>query len=149
MAKQQIENNKIKVDPPLWELEPAGKNKVETEQRRNNNQLPPIRKVCCKTSNQRAQWLIATSTNQDPQESQSQRSEIKNSEIWKSSGGIKKYRLITADSEGNYSKETKLTFVDQETKHEIVLRNELGKGAPTVSFVFPIDEQSFKTTSNH
>jgi hypothetical protein len=61
-------------------------------------------------------------------------------------GGNKMFRLITKDKEGNWSKETEINFIDQEKKHEIRVETGFGKGETIVQFVFPLDEQSFKTS---
>lgn len=143
-GKHQIENNKIKVEPPLWAI-PAGiKNKVEKTVRgatisyRLSTQIevePPSKGAA----------VYATSTGEDPRDSKSQRSETKNKQIIPINGGNKKVRLITVDAEGNWSKEIEITFIDLEKKHEIRLDQSFGE-TPIVQFVFPIDEQSFKTS---
>jgi hypothetical protein len=90
--------------------------------------------------------VYATSNGEDPWDSKSQRSEIKPETTLDVDGGNKRFRLITGDKEGNWSKETEINFIDQEKKHEIRLETGFGKGETIVQFVFPVDEQSFKTS---
>ena len=144
-GKQHIENNKTKVDPPIWELEPAGKNKIETTNKGATINYRLTAKLAVKPPS-KGTVVYATSTGEDPRDNKSQRSEIKTRETLDVNGGNKRIRLITTDTEGNWSKETEINFVDLEKKHEIQLETGFGKGETLVQFVFPIDEQSFKTS---
>ena len=90
--------------------------------------------------------VFATSNGEDPREIKSQRSEIESETAISIEGGNKRFRLITKDKEDNWSKETEINFFDQEKKHEIRFEEGFGKGEVTVQFVFPMDEQSFKTS---
>ena len=89
--------------------------------------------------------VYATSTGEDPQDNKSQRREIKSGNF-RHEGGNKKIRLVTADTEGNWSKEIEIMFRDVEKQHEIRVDKGFGKGDALVQFVFPKDEQSFKTS---
>jgi hypothetical protein len=144
VGKQQIENNKIKVEPPIWEIQAGIKTKVEKTGRGATVSYRQSTKLVVEPPS-KGTIVYATSTGEDPRDSKSQRSEIKNKQVLDINGGNKKVRLITADTEGNWSKETEITFIDLEKKHEIRLDQSFGE-TPIVQFVFPIDEQSFKTS---
>jgi energy-coupling factor transporter ATP-binding protein EcfA2 len=145
IGKEHIEENKIKVDPPDWEV--ASTNKYKTERNKKgayvNYRLsaklvvkPPTKDTV----------VFATSNGEDPWDSKSQRSEMKSETTLNVDGGNKMFRLITKDKEGNWSKETEINFIDQEKKHEIRIDTGFGKVETIVQFVFPVDEQSFKTS---
>ncbi len=145
MGKEQIESNKIKVDSPIWELEPDAKNKVEkTSRGATINYRLTAKLVVLPPS--KGTVVYATSTGEDPQDNKSQRREIKSRETLDIEGGNKKIRLVTVDTEGNWSKEIEIMFKDVEKQHEIRVDKGFGKGDAFVQFVFPKDEQSFKTS---
>lgn len=144
-GKLQIENNKTKVDPPIWEPESGAKNKIETTGKGATINYRLTAKLFVQPPS-KGTVVYATSTGEDPRDGKSQRSEIRNRETLDIKGGNKKIRLITADTEGNWSKEIEIMFKDVEKQHEIRLDTGFGKGEAFVQFVFPKDEQSFKTS---
>jgi hypothetical protein len=145
IGKEQVENNKIKVDPPIWNIRSSSKIKTEEIKRGKNISYrlsaefevrPPLEHTT----------VFATSNGEDPRDSKSQRSEIKTVTTINVDGGNKRFRLITKDDESNWSKEIEINFIDQEKKHEIQADKGFGKDEILVQFVFPVDEQSFKTS---
>ena len=145
MGKEQIENNKIKVESPIWGLEPEAKNKVETTSKGATINYRITAKLVIQPPS-KGTVVYATSTGEDPQDNKSQRREIKSKETLEIDGGNRKIRLITADTEGNWSKEIEIMFKDLEKQHEIHIETGFGTGNEFVQFVFPKDEISFKTS---
>jgi len=145
MGKEQIEENKIKVDSPTWQIASDYKYKIEDNKRGANVNYRVSAKLIVKTPTKDT-IVYATSNGEDPWDTKSQRSEIKTETTLDVGGGNKRFRLVTGDKEGNWSKETEINFIDQEKKHEIRIETGFGKGETIVQFVFPLDEQSFKTS---
>jgi hypothetical protein len=145
IGKEQIENNRIKVDPPIWRVLAPIKTKIEESKRGANISYRVSAQLVVKPPTA-GSVVYATSNGEDPWDSKSQRSEIRSKTTIEIDGGNKRIRLITGDNEGNWSKETEINFIDQEKKHEIRVETGFGKGETVVQFVFPVDEQSFKTS---
>jgi len=145
IGKGHIEENKIKVDPPIWQVTPFNKCKCEESKKGANINYRVSAKLIVKPPTKDT-VVFATSNGEDPWDSKSQRSEIKTETTLDVDGGNKRFRLITGDKEGNWSKETEINFIDQEKKHEIRVEKSFGKEQTIVQFVFPLDEQSFKTS---
>jgi len=145
MGKEQIENNKIKVDSPIWQVTPSSKAKIEENKRGAIVSYRLSAGLEVKTSAKNT-TVFGTSNGEDPRDSKSQRIEIKAETTLQIDGGNKRFRLISRDEEGNWSREIEINFIDQEKKHEIRPEEGFGKGETMVQFVFPVDEQSFKTS---
>jgi len=145
MGKEQVENNRIKVDQPVWKVQSSHKTKIEKSKKGATVSYRLSAKLEV-TPPAEDTLVFATSNGEDPQDSKSQRSEIRATKAIDVDGGQKKFRLITRDEEGNWSKEVEINFIDSEKKHEIRIGGGFGKDEIFVQFVFPVDKQSFKTS---
>jgi energy-coupling factor transporter ATP-binding protein EcfA2 len=145
IGKEHIEQNRIKVDPPVWQVTSPNKYRIEENKKGANINYRVSAKLVIKPPTKDT-VVYATSNGEDPWDDKSQRSEMKPETTLDADGGNKRFRLITGDKEGNWSKETEINFIDQEKKHEIRVETGFGKAETIVQFVFPLDEQSFKTS---
>ena len=145
LGKEEVENNRIKVDQPVWKVQSLNRLKVEKNKKGAmiSYRLSTKLKVTPPTKDT---IVFATSNSEDPRDSKSQRSQLKAETAISIDGGNKKFRLITRDKEGNWSREIEINFIDLEKKHEIRVEEGFGEGEIIVQFVFPIDKQSFKTS---
>lgn len=145
IGKEKIEENRIKVESPVWKVSSVYKCKTE-ENKKGANISYRISATLVVNPPAKDTIVYATSNGEDPSDSKSQRSEIRSATSLDVNGGNKRFRMVTGDKEGNWSRETEINFIDRDTKHEIHADKGFGEGETLVQFVFPLDEQSFKTS---